>query len=438
MNINPELRRNIWLELTPVRLAGMPLVLGAVFFLCWLGDGHSFGNSVKGTAISLFIALTYLWGARQSAESIISEIREKTWDWQRLSSISPWSLAWGKLAGSTLYPWYGAVICLFFYLLAADTGNEEITAGKSLPLLIGSGMLVQALAMLGSLQSVIRQSGPSRSQSSAIMLLGFFAIYPVSTLTTGSKTITWYTASIQQIDFALISVALFLAWTLLGIYNQLRSEFQMQTIPVSWPGFALFCAVYLAGFAANPVKPPQVAAYLAVALGVTMVLTYLMIFLEKKDLVAARCLIRDFQAGNWRHSASRIPCWLLTLPLVLLTAFLLLLFPDGLLTRTADRLAAQALIITVLALLVRDLGLVLFLSLGERPQRADVFAVLLIGVLYGLAPGILKAMELQEATALFWPSQEQWWLSLPGALAQAALLIWLVIRRWRKRAAVTP
>lgn len=435
MTINPELRRNLWLELTPVRLIGMPLVLGAIFFLSWLGDDHRFGNGVKGVAISLFIALTYLWGARQSAESIISEIRERTWDWQRLSSIPPWALAWGKLAGSTIYPWYGAVICLFFFLLAADASPEGAAVSKSIPLLIGSGILVQALAMLGSLQSVIRQSGPSRSQSSAIMLLGFFAIYPVSALTTGSKEFNWYGITVQQIDFALVSVAIFLAWTLLGIYNQLRSEFRMRTMPVAWPGFVLFSAVYLAGFAASPGKTPQLATYLAVALGVTMLMTYLMIFLEKKDLVAARCLIKDFKAGNWRHAAALLPCWLLTIPLVLFTAFLLLLFPDGILAGTS-RLAAQAIIITLLGFMVRDLALVLFLSMGDRPQRADVFALLLIGVLYGLLPGILKAMELKEATALFWPLHEQWWLSLPGALAQAALLVWMVIRRWQKRPAV--
>jgi hypothetical protein len=33
MNINPEFRRNLWLELTPSRLVGMPLVLGVFFFL---------------------------------------------------------------------------------------------------------------------------------------------------------------------------------------------------------------------------------------------------------------------------------------------------------------------------------------------------------------------------------------------------------------------
>ncbi len=33
MTINPELRRNLWLELTPLRLIGMPVVLGLIFTL---------------------------------------------------------------------------------------------------------------------------------------------------------------------------------------------------------------------------------------------------------------------------------------------------------------------------------------------------------------------------------------------------------------------
>jgi hypothetical protein len=54
VSINPEFRRNLWLELTPQRLIGMPLVLGALFLLAFTIDGKSFGENVANTSLLLF------------------------------------------------------------------------------------------------------------------------------------------------------------------------------------------------------------------------------------------------------------------------------------------------------------------------------------------------------------------------------------------------
>jgi len=432
MMSNPEFRRNLWLELTPLRLLGMPLILVAMFFLAWLLDDHQFGNGVKGLALSLFIALTFLWGVRQAAESVLGEIRERTWDWQRMSSISPWSLGWGKLLGSTIYPWYGGSICLFFYLLAANAKPDDVPAFKVVILLVVSGLLIQALALLASLQSIIRSRSLSRSQSSAIMLLGFFAISPVSALMMQMKNVSWYGVEIVQIDFALVSILLFLGWALLGVHNQLCAEFKIRSLPLAWSGLVLFLMVYLAGFAGTDAKHPAVSLYLAIALGVATTLTYLMLFLERKDPVAAGCLVDTFKDRNWRRFAEGMPCWLVTVPFVLITAVLLLCVPENLMDG-ATPLAQRAILISMVALLTRDIGLVLFLNLSRRPQRADLFAILLFALLYGLLPVILHTMDAKGAAALFWPLHDRWWIFLPSAVIQATLIFWLVVQRWQAR-----
>ena len=51
------------------------------------------------------------WGSFAVVGSINSEISERTWDQQRLSALSPWQMAWGKLLGSSIYPWFGGAIC---------------------------------------------------------------------------------------------------------------------------------------------------------------------------------------------------------------------------------------------------------------------------------------------------------------------------------------
>ncbi|HEU0264151.1 MAG TPA: hypothetical protein VFR01_00325, partial [Geobacterales bacterium] len=97
---NPEFRRNLWLEMTPYRLVGMPLVLAPLFYL--VGKINDFDSkSLVGTAVSLYFILAILWGTRLASEAVLSEIRDQTWDSQRLSAISPWQMTWGKLFGAT-------------------------------------------------------------------------------------------------------------------------------------------------------------------------------------------------------------------------------------------------------------------------------------------------------------------------------------------------
>ena len=57
-----------------------------------------------------------LWGTRSAALSVVGEIRERTWDSQKLSSIGPSQMVWGKLFGATFANWFGGALCLPFIL----------------------------------------------------------------------------------------------------------------------------------------------------------------------------------------------------------------------------------------------------------------------------------------------------------------------------------
>ncbi|MGD8642238.1 MAG: hypothetical protein PVG89_16490, partial [Gammaproteobacteria bacterium] len=125
--MNPEFQRNVWLELTPHRVVSMPAVLVAVFFLVYLIAGDRYPDPLRITAMTIFFLLTLLWGSRLAGEALVNEVQDRTWDQQRMSSISPWSMSWGKLFGSTVFTWYGAAICLLAYFIAAiQSGEQEI------------------------------------------------------------------------------------------------------------------------------------------------------------------------------------------------------------------------------------------------------------------------------------------------------------------------
>ena len=123
MNINPEFQRQLYLECSQARLIGIPLILSAVFTLSYFADNHRLASGSAQAAMTLFLIITLLWGARQAMDSVAEEYRDRTWDTQRLSALSPWQMVWGKWLGCTIMVWYAGLICLLVYLIANDKGQ---------------------------------------------------------------------------------------------------------------------------------------------------------------------------------------------------------------------------------------------------------------------------------------------------------------------------
>ena len=167
MSLNPEFRRNLWLELTPQRLILMPIVLGLIFAIGAQFDKHS-DAAIALTANLVFGVLVVLWGCRRAAASVAGEVREGTWDWQRMSAITPWTMAWGKLLGSTAFVWYGGIICLAALAYAY--------AGRAAPSSIA--IFVASTAMAGLIGHCVSLSASScrsrfRCGSTAFCFCGY-------------------------------------------------------------------------------------------------------------------------------------------------------------------------------------------------------------------------------------------------------------------------
>jgi len=112
MRGNPEFIRNLWLEFTLHRVLVMPAIVGILFLLMYLVNGQKLDSATAVSAAILFCSIIFIWGTRVASESVIQEINASTWDTQRMSAMGPWSMAWGKLFGSTVFVWYGGFICM--------------------------------------------------------------------------------------------------------------------------------------------------------------------------------------------------------------------------------------------------------------------------------------------------------------------------------------
>ncbi|MDE3106492.1 MAG: hypothetical protein KGK08_15075, partial [Acidobacteriota bacterium] len=110
---NPEFKRNLWLSFSRHRLIGMPSLLGLTFLALTFTDQQGeVAGSLYNVSVWLFIFIVWLWGARNANATIVDELRDHTWDQQRMSALDPWTMTWGKLFGSTSFNWYGGLMCL--------------------------------------------------------------------------------------------------------------------------------------------------------------------------------------------------------------------------------------------------------------------------------------------------------------------------------------
>jgi len=413
--MNPEFRRNLWLELTPRRVLLMTIVLGLAFFAAALSGGTDYRPAWFAEMFYYFIVV--IWGSRNAALSVVGEIRDRTWDGQRLSSLSAAGMTWGKLFGSTIYNWFGGAICLAVIVVSEFVHREPFVAGLDIVYFVALGLISQAVALLASLVAVRRRQSHSRFGLFLYQVAGIVAAFvvfylwkaadPAGSFIThkpASEYVQWWGQNLDARPFFLVTLALFTGWTLVGCYREMRVELKMGNGPFVWAAFLLFMGVYVAGFdawlAPTAVKSGWDAVALRLALAATTYacLSYVMVLLEPKDRVHYRWLGGELAKGRIGGFLLGLQGWMMSYLATLVVAVALII---GL--ARAILVADAAVIASAFAFLTRDIGIfVLFQTLPGR-RRGDFAAVAILFALYVLIPAILRGLGLEEILAFFLP-----------------------------------
>src|SRR6185503_1882914 len=173
--MNPELTRNLWIELSTRRLFLMFGVLGLFFAAAAVGGGDF--RAPKQTGEMLFYIIVVLWGTRKAAEAVIGEIRDRTWDNQRLSAINAWDMVWGKLFGATSYVWMGGLLCIAVIVVATLSEEGTVPALYDLFYYLSIGVIGHAVALQASLAAARRRTTHSRLDVFLYQLVGLFAAW---------------------------------------------------------------------------------------------------------------------------------------------------------------------------------------------------------------------------------------------------------------------
>lgn len=461
--LNPELRRYLWLELSPARLVGMPVVIGALMLLvgAWAFEpGRVLGGPrmLEGMATlgsAGFVVLVLFWGARLAANAVVREIAGRTWDQQRLSSAGAWTMTWGKLAGSTVFVAYGCLLLLLLTLVSLACwqvfyGGVEATFRAPLWAvlvqaavgLIAFAVLVEASVMLIAMTAVARrETGRQLDVSIAqiVVIVVAFSLFSSFSNQGGGADLVWYGLAIDELWFAVASLVAFAGWAVIGLWRRMRVELQVRNWPVMWPLFVLFAAFWAAGFA-------QGQAAVVVAAVVILMAGYIPAVLEQPDPVRLRRLFGALAQRDARTALRFLPLWLVNHALALLAvavaALVLLGGNDGEGAQAGiesiDGLAfAAGTLVAFYFFVTRDLLLLVFAALGRGGRRAFATWLLWMAVLYGLVPMILAALGLYASLPVFVPVWDIPFLSFAvppvlWPLLQVVIVLALIRWRWRR------
>lgn len=436
--MNPEFQRNLWLEAGPRRLAWTGVVLAAIYgAVLLLARDHPFSAlGIAGAAV--FVAAALIWGARAAGGAVAEEVRQRTWDFQRLSALTPWEMTWGKLFGASSLSWLagGTGLALTLIWSFAD-GHPE----RAVQWLIGGlslAVLLQAGSMAGALVNVRRARAEGRVPNFRFTLGGIVGLMfvigavqrafptqgqglggPFGWLTGARGDFHWWGLPVAADWFATISLAAFAGWALVAAWRLMRLELQMENGPWYWPGFVLFAGVWAAGM----IDTGGTARF-AVAGAVFAICAYLGAFADPADRVRLRQFMDALRRWDIKAMLPTTP--LVVAPLKLSVYAVVGIAIAPLFGEGAEPSAVLAL--AALAFLLRDLAIVAYFRFGPRPGRGDFGAALALFLAYFVG-GVVGMTSGQGGLALFAPSLTMPAISVFAGAVQAAIVWFLAWKR---------
>lgn len=446
--MNPELRRNLWLEISTHRLIAAPLLIALFIVTIVATADYDAERYIANAALGGFLLFTMLWGSVLASNSISDEFTDRTWDWQRLSALQPWAMTLGKLLGSTVFAWYGGLLSLLVFLATATEPYFLHPYQLVATLVLGSVML-HAGAMASALQML--PSAPRHRRRPLLLLLlalvliglqfagGFF----FGGGRGGDFQVRWYGSGHPFRSVLLASAAAFAAWAVLGAYRSMCQALMVRRSPVAWLLFMLFLTAYSAGFGWRGWgwHGKYAFAVLCAAGSVWgLLFSYIMLFTEQTGPQVARRIAWKARLGEWHRVAAELPCWPLTWLLAALCAigYAISGGVPGPFAAGAQLPHLPTVPLALVLLAARDAGILLYFLAAPQPKRALLTTVVYIFVLSGLLPMLLHGVGAHRLAQLLSPIMSgavaySRFEYLLGPLLQAVVALALAWRRMRSR-----
>ncbi len=420
--MNPELVRTLWLEATPQRLWLIPAtLLGSALIIA-----RTLPAALPALALTAFVALTAVWGARQAANAVLDEVREHTWDIQRMAALSAWRMTWGKLVGACAMPWYAGVICLGLYAAyrPPELGAETAWRMAFAALL---ALAAQGLALTAAITAVNAERHARGRVNLLLVLfllslllpaLGTLSLPDVADVAGIRGSVSWYGRVWPAPLLAVVALAALAAWMVFAAWRSMCIELQSRTLPWAWLAFIVCVASFVCGLQPEPPLPAAGRRWFSTAAVIACALGYVAAFALARDPLQYRRVLQALAERRYRRALEDMPLAVtaaafavaLALPAALLGS------DPGISNERIDN--AGAVTLGLALLLVRDLGLLLFTSFRERSRRGAITALIYIAVLNRILPGLLAVAGLAPLAGFVAPPL---FTAPAGALAVCAV-----------------
>lgn len=439
--MNPELRRYAWLELGLHRLIAVPLVLAALALLVLASAERPAGVLATG-ALGVFLALTVGWGTLRAYASVGDEVRDRTWDFQRMAALHPRTLALGKVLGAPLLGWYIGAWSLLVYLVAGALDGQADLAVTAAGV-VGMALMLHGLGVaLSALTAHTGSPGAGRRWGGiGVLLLLVYLIPALVALGSGeggrAAGIDWWL--LRRLDarsFAALSAVLFAGWALFAAWRAMARELREPAWWWAWPAFALFVAFWWAGFRTPTTPRVHPGDALALAAGILVFAGYLGLTLEPLNPVRLARFSRLAQDPRvpWHQ---RVPGWAIQAGLALLLALAAL----AVRATASGPAIAPGVVLALGLMLLRDAAVVSCFALGSRARHPVRLAVFYLALADLLVPALLAGLGARPLAIAVFPlwGFERHPLFAAGVFAvhfalAAAVLAWI----WRRRQAAAP
>jgi hypothetical protein len=450
-----EFQRNLWLQLSWGRMLAAPILLGIV--VAALLQAVTPAPAVMAQVARWgFVLLMAFWSTRRVADALAEEVGGGTWESQRMSGLSAWSMVWGKMFGGAIFPWYCGLICLGVLVwFGVTAANETMTVaiGRQVGTLVLAAVLGQATSLLVALLLLRKAQFRRRLAVTMAQIAGLLAFglavgwdYSANPWAASVGTIHWYDRDYDASLFYLASAGVFTAWALLAAWRLMRAELLYNNRPWAWLLFTLFAMAYAAGFVAWQVE--ALSSRLAIACVTALMLTYVAFLAEMKDPVRYRWGFARFKAMHWWRALEFMPWWLVSYILAALAGGATiwsiasggqLVWQDSwwfTLQRDASWLALGPIAYNIGALLLfalRDMLFLLWLNFGGKMRsRADLAGLVVLAIVYWPLPLLMIGAGLTQFLPAVIPFAVTNALAIAWPAAEVIVVWFLLLLRWRQ------
>ncbi|MDR3003663.1 MAG: hypothetical protein LBV14_05455 [Acidovorax sp.] len=324
---NPEFQRQLWLNWQPALLAwslGLSLLVLALPLA--LSSAEELPNTLSSTAMAGLWLASCLYGSVLAGRSLTEEASQHTWDWQRLSALSPWQMAWGKLLGAALPAWLYA---LWFGLALAGVSSlwvfEHWSVGHLLGLAVLWGLGLQTWAMNAVLLSWGHQEQPVHRNRAVLLPLllvlfvlpgPFWSLVSGAVFDDGNTELLWWGIRVGSLGLTYLFGLLTLALGLLTLWRLLCARLDIRTLPWAWP-----LGLLVAGFAVGGLNTPTLESAWRACLWLALAGTgFTALHAMHSSLRSWRQVQWSASQGRWRQALEALPLWTVSWLLSLVAA----------------------------------------------------------------------------------------------------------------------